>query len=110
MTRTNYNLTKSFRLQKGIARTFGGTQYASRYVNTKVDYITHPKTVNSDWDQGLLFKYTVQTTKSNNREPVDECDLWKEQMNSLQRSNGAVGRSPNSNFFCEKNNFRRRIS
>ncbi|PAV59374.1 hypothetical protein WR25_03507 [Diploscapter pachys] len=77
--------------QKGIARTFGGTQYAPRYVNTKVDYITHPKTVNSDWDQGLLFKYTVQTTKSNNLEPIDECDLWKEQMNSLQRSNGAVG-------------------
>ncbi|CAB3403060.1 unnamed protein product [Caenorhabditis bovis] len=76
--------------QKNMARTFGGTSFAPRYVNTKVDYITHPKTVNSSWDQGLLFKYEVQTTKSPNR-PIDECELWKQMQSSLDRTNGAIG-------------------
>lgn len=76
--------------QKAMARTFGGTVYAPRYVNTKVEYITHPKTVNSSWPDGLLFKYDVQTTLSKTQ-PIDKCELWKEMMASLQRSNGLIG-------------------
>lgn len=76
--------------EKNMARTFGGTSLAPRYVNTKVDYITHPKTKNSSWDQGLLFKYEVQTTKSQSQ-PIDECELWKQMQASLDRTNGAIG-------------------
>ncbi|PIO70594.1 EGF-like domain protein [Teladorsagia circumcincta] len=76
--------------QKDMARTFGGTIYAPRYVNTKVEYITHPKTVNSSWPDGLLFKYDVQTTPSK-QQPIDKCDLWKQMMASLQRTNGVIG-------------------
>ncbi|KAK6012089.1 EGF-like domain protein, partial [Ostertagia ostertagi] len=77
--------------QKDMARTFGGTIYAPRYVNTKVEYITHPKTVNSSWPDGLLFKYDVQTTPSK-QQPIDKCDLWKQMMASLQRTNGVIGK------------------
>ncbi|KIH53759.1 calcium binding EGF domain protein [Ancylostoma duodenale] len=76
--------------QKDMARTFGGTIYAPRYVNTKVEYITHPKTVNSSWPDGLLFKYDVQTTPSK-QQPVDKCEVWKQMMASLQRTNGVIG-------------------
>ncbi|KIH59260.1 hypothetical protein ANCDUO_10514 [Ancylostoma duodenale] len=72
-----------------MARTFGGTIYAPRYVNTKVEYITHPKTVNSSWPDGLLFKYDVQTTPSK-QQPVDKCEVWKQMMASLQRTNGVI--------------------
>ncbi|KAK6743395.1 hypothetical protein RB195_010571 [Necator americanus] len=76
--------------QKDMARTFGGTIYAPRYVNTKVDYITHPKTVNSSWPDGLLFKYDVQTTPSK-QQPIDKCEVWRQMMASLQRTNGVIG-------------------
>ncbi|CAJ0943046.1 unnamed protein product, partial [Mesorhabditis belari] len=75
--------------KKDIARSFGGTSFAPRFVNTDVDYITHPRTVNSSWPDGLLFKFNVQTTVS--EEPVDACELWKQMQGSLQRTNGAIG-------------------
>lgn len=78
------------RFSKDMARTFGGTAYAPRYVNSRVEYITHPKTVNSSWPDGLLFKYNVQTTKET-REPVDECELWKQMRSSLERTNLHIG-------------------
>ncbi|CAJ0578738.1 unnamed protein product, partial [Mesorhabditis spiculigera] len=77
------------RFQKDVARTFGGTAYAPRFVNTHVNYITHPRTVNSSWPDGLLFKFEVQTTAVG--EPIDNCELWKQMQGSLQRSNGAIG-------------------
>uniref|UniRef100_A0AC34QH72 Uncharacterized protein n=1 Tax=Panagrolaimus sp. JU765 TaxID=591449 RepID=A0AC34QH72_9BILA len=75
--------------EKDVGRAIGGTSYAPRYVNTDVSYITHPKTVNSSWPDGLLFNFTVGTTPTGN--PVDVCDLWDQLMESLQRSNGAIG-------------------
>ncbi|KAI6201465.1 hypothetical protein M3Y96_00844600 [Aphelenchoides besseyi] len=74
---------------KDMGRTVGGTEYTARYVSTDVSYITHPKTVNSTWDDGLLVNYVVNTVPS--KSPVDACDLWDQLMESLQRSNGAVG-------------------
>ncbi|VDM70821.1 unnamed protein product [Strongylus vulgaris] len=73
-----------------MARAFGGTLYAPRYVNTKVEYITHPKTVNSSWPDGLLFKYDVQTTPSK-QQPIDRCDVWRQMMSSFQRTNAHIG-------------------
>lgn len=35
---------------------FSGTTYAPRYVTTEMNYITHPKTVNSEWPDGLLVE------------------------------------------------------
>ncbi|KAK6017312.1 EGF-like domain protein, partial [Ostertagia ostertagi] len=44
----------------------------------------------SSWPDGLLFKYDVQTTPSK-QQPIDKCDLWKQMMASLQRTNGVIG-------------------
>ncbi|KAK0416184.1 hypothetical protein QR680_012332 [Steinernema hermaphroditum] len=74
---------------RDFGRTVGGTSYAPRYVATDVNFITHPKTVNSSWPDGLLFNFTVGTTPSS--KPIDVCDLWDQLMDSLQRSNGAIG-------------------
>uniref|UniRef100_F1KPJ6 Transmembrane cell adhesion receptor mua-3 n=1 Tax=Ascaris suum TaxID=6253 RepID=F1KPJ6_ASCSU len=80
------------RFSKDLGRSIGGTEYAPRYVTTEVNYITHPKTINSSWPDGLLFNFSVATTQSST--PVDVCDLWDQLMLSLQRSNGAVGGGP----------------
>ncbi|KHN76197.1 Transmembrane cell adhesion receptor mua-3 [Toxocara canis] len=74
---------------KDLGRSIGGTVYGPRYVTTEVNYITHPKTINSSWPDGLLFNFSVDTTQS--QPPVDACDLWNQLMLSLQRSNGAIG-------------------
>uniref|UniRef100_A0A914WTS8 EGF-like domain-containing protein n=1 Tax=Plectus sambesii TaxID=2011161 RepID=A0A914WTS8_9BILA len=47
--------------RKGMHQAVGGTAYAPRYVTTDVNFITHPKTVNSSWPDGLLFNFTVAT-------------------------------------------------
>jgi hypothetical protein len=72
-----------------LGRAVGATEYATRYVTTDISYITHPKTVNSSWDDGLLVNYKVGTVPS--KRPIDVCDLWDQLMESLQRSNGAIG-------------------
>lgn len=80
-------LTNEF--QKDLGRSVGGTVYAPKYVTTDVSYITHPKTVNSSWPDGLLVNFTVGVTPSQPK--IDVCDLWDKLMESLQRSNGAIG-------------------
>uniref|UniRef100_A0A7E4VNX4 Transmembrane cell adhesion receptor mua-3 n=1 Tax=Panagrellus redivivus TaxID=6233 RepID=A0A7E4VNX4_PANRE len=80
-------ITKEF--ENDVGRAIGGTSYAPRYVNTDVQFINHPKTVNSSWPDGLLFNFTVGTSPSGN--PIDVCDLWDQFMESIQRSNGAIG-------------------
>uniref|UniRef100_A0AC35GEY8 Notch n=1 Tax=Panagrolaimus sp. PS1159 TaxID=55785 RepID=A0AC35GEY8_9BILA len=72
-----------------VGRAIGSTSYAPRYVNTDVSFITHPKTVNSSWPDGLLLNFTVGASPSGN--PIDVCDLWDQFMNSVQRTNGAIG-------------------
>ncbi|VDN55231.1 unnamed protein product [Dracunculus medinensis] len=71
-----------------LGRTIGSTSYAPRYVATDVNYITHPKTVNSSWPNGLLFNFTIALTPSSS---TDQCNLWDQLMQSLQRTNGAIG-------------------
>lgn len=51
--------------------------------------ITHPKTVNPDWTDGLIVKANVDLTPS--KEPTDACELFKQVQGSLQRSNLFVG-------------------
>ncbi|KAI1731796.1 calcium-binding EGF domain-containing protein [Ditylenchus destructor] len=75
--------------EQDLGRAIGGTTYAPRYVNTDVSFITHPKTVNSSWSDGLLVNFNVSVTP--NKPPVDRCDLWDKMMDSLQRTNGAIG-------------------
>lgn len=73
-----------------LGRAIGSTVYAPRYVNTDVSYITHPKTFNSSWPDGLLVNFTVGTVPSKTN-PIDRCDLWQQLMESVQRSNGQIG-------------------
>lgn len=75
--------------QQDLGRAIGGTTYAPRYVNTDVSFITHPKTVNSSWPDGLLVNFTVGTSPT--KIPVDRCDLWDQLMESVQRTNGQIG-------------------
>lgn len=80
-------LTKEF--EQDLGRAVGGTVYAPRYVTTDVKYITHPKTLNSSWNDGVIFEASVDTVASKN--PVDRCDLWKQIMASVERTNGQIG-------------------
>ncbi|GMS89863.1 hypothetical protein PENTCL1PPCAC_12038, partial [Pristionchus entomophagus] len=77
--------------RKDIAKTFGGTSYAPRYVTTEMNYITHPKTVNSDWNDGLLVNFDVETTKTASTPDADECDVYQQMMASLQHTNNHIG-------------------
>ncbi|CAD5215432.1 unnamed protein product [Bursaphelenchus okinawaensis] len=80
-------VTKEF--QQDIGRAVGGTSYAPRYVTTDVKYITHPKTLNSSWNDGIIFEASIDTIASKNK--VDKCDLWKQMMDSITRTNGQIG-------------------
>uniref|UniRef100_A0A158RCP8 VWFA domain-containing protein n=1 Tax=Thelazia callipaeda TaxID=103827 RepID=A0A158RCP8_THECL len=77
---------------KDIGRSLGGTTYGPRYVTTDVNYITHPKTVNSSWPNGLLFNFSLAMLPSN--AAIDVCDLWDQLAKSIQRTNGAIGGGP----------------
>uniref|UniRef100_A0A914CT96 Uncharacterized protein n=1 Tax=Acrobeloides nanus TaxID=290746 RepID=A0A914CT96_9BILA len=74
---------------KDLGSAVGSTVYAPRYVATDVSYITHPKTINSSWPDGLLVNFTVGTRPS--ATPIDVCDLWDKLMESIQQTNGAIG-------------------
>lgn len=67
---------------RDLGRAVGGTEYTARYVSTDISYITHPKTVNSTWDDGLLVNYKVGTVPA--KTPIDACDLWDQLMVSRQ--------------------------
>uniref|UniRef100_A0AC35TFU5 EGF-like domain-containing protein n=1 Tax=Rhabditophanes sp. KR3021 TaxID=114890 RepID=A0AC35TFU5_9BILA len=74
---------------KDIGRSFASTNYAQKYVNSDISYITHPKMINSSWPDGVLVNFTVGTIKT--QKPINKCDMWDQLMQSLQRSNGQVG-------------------
>lgn len=40
---------------------FNSTIYASKYITSDITAITHPKTINSTWSEGLLVNFTVAT-------------------------------------------------
>ncbi|KAL3093349.1 hypothetical protein niasHS_005863 [Heterodera schachtii] len=73
-----------------LGKAVSSTQYAPRYILTEINYITHPKTVNSTWHDGLLVNFTVGTRPSPEGR-VDTCDLWNALQESIQKTNGAVG-------------------
>lgn len=77
---------------KDIGRAMSSTTYGTRYVTTDVNYITHPKTVNSSWPDGLLFNFSVALLPSGT--PTDICNLWDQLAKSIQRTNGAIGGGP----------------
>uniref|UniRef100_A0A914C217 Uncharacterized protein n=1 Tax=Acrobeloides nanus TaxID=290746 RepID=A0A914C217_9BILA len=74
---------------KDLGSAVRSTVYAFRYVATDISYITHPKTINSSWPEGLLVNFTVGTRPS--ATPIDVCDLWDKLMESIQRTNGTIG-------------------
>uniref|UniRef100_A0A913I4D2 EGF-like domain-containing protein n=1 Tax=Strongyloides stercoralis TaxID=6248 RepID=A0A913I4D2_STRER len=74
---------------KDIGKSFAGTTYATKFVNSKISYITHPKMVNSSWPDGILVNFTVGTTMTEKK--VDQCDMWDQLIQSLQRTNGHIG-------------------
>ncbi|KAL3070193.1 hypothetical protein niasHT_039386 [Heterodera trifolii] len=75
--------------QRDIGRAVGNTSLAPRYVTSDVSYVTHPKAFNSSWSDGLLINFTIGTHRGN--EPIDRCELWKQLISSLHRSNGSIG-------------------
>jgi hypothetical protein len=50
--------------KKEMAELFKSTVYAPKYVTSDVLVITHPKTVNSSWSEGLLVNFSVATKQS----------------------------------------------
>ncbi|OZC08479.1 hypothetical protein X798_04540 [Onchocerca flexuosa] len=77
---------------KDIGHAMSSTTYGTRYVTTDVNYITHPKTINSSWPDGLLFNFSVALLPTGT--PIDVCNLWDQLAKSIQRTNGAIGGGP----------------
>ncbi|KAI6194473.1 hypothetical protein M3Y96_01128600 [Aphelenchoides besseyi] len=73
---------------QGVEDALKSTVYGQRYVSSEVTLITHPKTVNSSWSDGLLVNFTVATKPSNTSE---KCDLWEKFLQSTATSDHRLG-------------------
>ncbi|KAI1732442.1 adhesion G protein-coupled receptor E2 [Ditylenchus destructor] len=78
-------LADEFRQDMGKA--IGSTDIAPKYITSDVSYITHPKTVNSTWGDGILVNFTAGVVPGS----VDRCDLWDKMMDSFQQTNQQIG-------------------
>lgn len=50
--------------KKELANLFKSTVFAPKYVTSDVMVITHPKTINGTWSEGLLVNFSVATKES----------------------------------------------
>ncbi|KAI6183966.1 hypothetical protein M3Y97_00545400 [Aphelenchoides bicaudatus] len=88
--------------KKQMFNLFKSTVYAPKYVTSDVVAITHPKTVNSTWSEGLLVNFSVATKES--QALTDKCELFdaffetalKNQSRSVE--NGQLKIAPDSFF------------
>ena len=82
-------LSDQFRNDTGKAVNSTTSYAAPRYVSTDVSQISHPRGVNSTWNEGVLVNFTVNTLASSGA--VDRCDLWDKVIEAIQKTNGAIG-------------------
>uniref|UniRef100_A0A915EAS0 Uncharacterized protein n=1 Tax=Ditylenchus dipsaci TaxID=166011 RepID=A0A915EAS0_9BILA len=73
--------------EKDMGKAIAPTVFGQRYITTDVSYITHPKTVNSSWPDGLLLNFTAGVKPGT----VDRCELWDQMIDSFQSTNQQIG-------------------